>query len=393
MLRINRSEPIPMLSVGHACVDVYQGAVPAVVPFLVSERHYGYGAASGIVLAATLLSSVVQPVFGVLTDRRAMPWLVPVSMVAAGLGISASGLTGSYPLIWALVALTGLGVAGYHPESARLARRASGGGHVRMSWFALGGNVGFALAPLLVTPVLSAGGLAASPLLFAPAAVGVLLTLVAMRTVNAEDGPAAGPARRGEDDWRSFGLLTAGLACRSVVYVGLGAFVALHVRHTVHAPGAGAAALFTLYAGASAGTLIGGRLASRYGRVRITGAAALAAIPAVAGAVLVPGYAVYPFVAATSMALYVPFSLSLTLGQDYLPGRLGTASGVTLGLAVTVGGLATPVIGFLADATSLRAALVPLIAFPALTWLFTHRLPEPGRREEPRAATPERARG
>ena len=70
--------PIGLLSLGHACVDVYQGAVPALVPFLVAERAYGYVAVSGIVLAASLLSSVVQPVFGVLTDRRPMAWLMPV---------------------------------------------------------------------------------------------------------------------------------------------------------------------------------------------------------------------------------------------------------------------------------------------------------------------------
>lgn len=87
----------------------------------------------------------------------------------------------------------------------------------------------------------------------------------------------------------------------------------------------------------------------------------------------------YLFVALTSAGLYVPFSLQVTLGQDYLPSRVGTASGITLGLAVSVRGLVSPVIGSLADATSLRTALAPLILMPAVCWLLFRALPEPAR--------------
>jgi FSR family fosmidomycin resistance protein-like MFS transporter len=85
----------------------------------------------------------------------------------------------------------------------------------------------------------------------------------------------------------------------------------------------------------------------------------------------------YLFVALTSTGLYVPFSLQVTLGQDYLPTRVGTASGITLGLTVSVGGLAGPVIGAVADAKSLRTALTPLIAMPALSLLLLRTLRDP----------------
>ncbi|MFE3287604.1 MFS transporter, partial [Streptomyces sp. NPDC059233] len=103
-------------------MDVYQGAVAALVPFLVSERAYGYAAASGIVLAASLLSSVVQPLFGMLTDRRPTPWLIPLATAASGLGIALVGLDAGSPATVAAVALSGLGVAAYHPAAARLVR-------------------------------------------------------------------------------------------------------------------------------------------------------------------------------------------------------------------------------------------------------------------------------
>ncbi|CAM5725993.1 MFS transporter [Streptomyces hirsutus] len=86
------------------------------MPFFVVERAYSYAAVSGIVLAASLLSSVAQPVFGVLTDRRAMPWLLPVSTLLAGVGIALSGVSDSYAVTLAVVAVSGVGVAAYHPE-------------------------------------------------------------------------------------------------------------------------------------------------------------------------------------------------------------------------------------------------------------------------------------
>ncbi|MET8990093.1 MFS transporter [Nonomuraea wenchangensis] len=367
---------VPMLAAGHAAVDLYQGAVPALVPFLVAERGYGYVAVSGVVLAATLLSSVVQPVFGLLTDRWRMPWLIPVSMVAAGAGVAVGGVAGSYALTCLAMALSGLGVAAYHPESARLARIASAGSHVRMSWFSLGGTLGFAAAPVLVTPLLAGWGLGASPLLAFPAVAGALVTLPAVLALTGGGGGTRGEgtrAVRGRDDWRSFARLTLVIVFRSVVYVGLSTFVALYVGGGA----AGAVALFVLFAGGAAGTVLGGRLAARWGRVRTMRLAYAAAVPAVAGVVLAPGPAAYVFVAASSIALYVPFSLHVTLGQDLLLNRVGTAGGVTLGLAVSVGGLTSPLVGAVAEASSLRVALACLVVFPVLAWLLARTLREP----------------
>ncbi|TYB67893.1 MFS transporter [Nonomuraea sp. PA05] len=365
---------IPSLSAGHATVDFYQGAVPALVPFLVAGRGYGYVAVSGIVLAATLLSSIVQPLFGLLTDRWRMPWLIPVSMILAGTGVAICGVSDSYVLTWLAAALSGLGVAAYHPEAARLARIASEGSHVRMSWFSTGGTLGFASAPVLVTPLLAGWGLGASPFLVLPALLGAVLTLPAIRALSggARAARAAGPVS-GRDDWPSFARLTLVIVFRSVVYVGLSAFVALYLGGGA----AGAVALFVLFAGGAVGTVVGGRMAARLGRVRTMRLSYALAVPAVAGVVLVPGPAAYAFVAASSIALYAPFSLHVTLGQDFLPTRVGTASGVTLGLAVSVGGLASPLVGAVAEAASLRTALACLIAFPVLALLMARTIKEP----------------
>lgn len=383
---MSRNNAIILLAVGHACVDVYQGAVAALVPFFVAEREYSYAAVSGIVLAASVLSSVAQPVFGLLTDRWAMPWLLPVSTLLGGVGIALSGVSGSYALTLTFVAISGLGVAAYHPESARIARLASGGSHRAMSWFSLGGNIGFALAPLLVASV----SLSLTPLLVVPALVGSVLCLPVLRALAKTGGTrAAATGSAGHDDRVSFAKLSLAVICRSIVFIGLSTFISLYATQRMGGNAiAGTVALFVLYLGGAVGSVLGGSLADRWNRVTVSRWAYLATTVAVTGIVTVPGPALYLFVALASIGLYVPFSLQVTLGQDYLPSRVGTASGITLGLTVSVGGLASPLIGSLADATSLRTALIPLILMPVLSWLLFRTLPEPA---TPRAVSARRA--
>ncbi|MGW3101749.1 MFS transporter [Streptomyces sp. NPDC001100] len=376
---MSRNKAITLLAVGHACVDIYQGSVAALIPFFVAERAYSYAAVSGIVLAASLLSSVAQPVFGLLTDRRAMPWILPLSTVLGGLGIALSGLSGSYGLTLVFVAVSGVGVAAYHPESARVARLVSEGSHSAMGWFSVGGNLGFAAAPLMVGGVVGTGGLRLSPLLVLPALAGSVLCPPVLRALGKrESGAAHGTVPVGIDDKASFVRLSMSVVLRSMEFIGLSTFISLYAQQRMGGgTAAGTVALFVLYAGGALGSVVGGGLAGRWDRVTVARWSYLLTIPAIAGTVFVPGPAFYIFVALASLALYVPFSLHVTLGQDYLPTRVGTASGITLGLTVSIGGMVTPLIGTIADATSLRTALTPLIVLPVLSWLLFRGLPEP----------------
>jgi len=373
-----------LLAAGHGSVDLYQGIVPVLVPFLVAARHYDYLEVSGFVLAASVLSSVVQPLFGLLADRRAARgtgrWLIPASMLTTGLGVALIGVADSYPGTLLAIALSGVGVAAYHPEAARLARSVTGGGHVGMSWFSLGGNVGFALAPVIATPVLIAGGLGAAPLLGVPAVLGMLATLPMLGGRGAAGSRRAvrAGAENWTDDWPAFRTLSTIIVLRSVAYVGMSTFLGLFVQQRIpHGVAASGLALFVLYAGGAVGTVLGGRCAVRWGRLRTLRVAYLASSVALAGVAFVPGPAVLAFVAAASLALYVPFSLHITLGQDYLPTRMGTASGVTLGLAASAGGAFTPVLGVIAQVSSLQVTLGCLVVLPALAWLLARRLREP----------------
>jgi FSR family fosmidomycin resistance protein-like MFS transporter len=324
-----------------------------------------------------VFSSVVQPLFGLITDRWPMRWLIPASMLATGTGVALVGVMPSYLMTCAAVALSGIGVAAFHPEAARLARVVTGGGPVGMSWFSVGGNIGFALAPVIATPIIAFGGVSATPWLILPSLMGAALVVPMLRRGGSAPR-AAGAKRVGVDNWPAFGTLSAIIVLRSVAFTGISTFLGLFVQQRLpHGAAASGIALFVLYAGGAVGTVLGGRCARRWGRLPTLRVAYLAAGVALAGVVLVPGPAVLVFIGASSLALYAPFSLHITLGQDYLPNRIGTASGVTLGLAVSIGGAFAPALGALAQATSLHWTLASLVILPVLAGLLGRRLREP----------------
>lgn len=368
-----------LLAYSHVTVDFSQGAIAALVPFLVLDRGWSYAAAAGIVLAFSLVSSIVQPVFGVLGDKWRLRWLVPVSIFLAGAGIAAIGVFGSFWVTAVVVAVSGVGVAAFHPAGAGRAREISGGDHVMMSWFSLGGNIGFALAPLAVAASIGVFGLKASPLLMIPAVTGVLAVVMIGRVQSPADC-AVNEARTavGRDDWSSFARMSMAIICRSIVFVGMGSFIVLFMHQYRGVDGGlASASLFVFYLGGAFGTAIGGHLARRWPRTTILRWSYLLAVPVIAGMLLVPGPLAWLFVAPASIVLYVPFSLHVPLGQDYLPQHMGTASGITLGLAVSVGGVASPVIGALADRIGLEYALFPLIVLPAVAFLVQLGMKDP----------------
>jgi len=374
---------LSLLSAGHFGVDLSQGAVPAMLPFFVRERHLSYTAAAGLVLAQTISSSVLQPLFGELTDRRPASWLMPAGVAVAGAGLIAAALLPTYGLIWLAIAVSGIGVAAYHPEGARYTNYASGDQRATgMSFFSVGGNAGFAAAPVLATPTLLVLGLrggwviGALPLLVA-VALAVQLPRFAAHGAAATSSVGAAATDR-VSRWGPFARLTGVLLARSVLFYGLNTFIPLYWIGVLHqSPAGGGAALATLLVAGAGGTLLGGRLADRFRRrtvviVAVALTAPLLLLLLVAQGALVANVVLVPL----ALAMYAPSSILVVLGQEYLPARVGTASGVTLGLAVSVGGLVAPAVGFIADRTDLHTAMLLLIAVPVLATALAVSLPK-----------------
>lgn len=379
-----RRSAVGLLSLSHLVDDMYQGAVPALLPFFVLHQGYGYAAATGIVFAATVLSSVAQPLFGMAADRWRVHWPAPAGLLLAGLGVGLSGLGDSYWWTWTAIALSGLGVAAYHPVAASAVRAVAGPSAQGMSWFAVGGNIGLALGPVAVTPVVLSFGLAGTPLLAVPALVmaGVLAALG--RSATGRRGRAAGGRGGGAgpaDDWSAFARLTGVVVLRSVMMFGTTSLLGLSLidRFGFGEAQAGWALTGFLAVGAAA-TVTGGWIADRWARTRAVRIGYAIALPsAVLLAAAPAAWAALLAAAGLAAGIFLPFAVQTTLGQSYLPTRVGTASGVTLGLAVSAGGVVAPLLGWIAEARGLPWAqgAVALSAVAALALSFA--LPERGR--------------
>jgi len=359
---------VAFLTGTHVVNDLYQGAVPALLPFMMLERGYSYSAVAGITLAATGLSSVVQPAFGMLVDRKSRNWLVPTGFVTAATGIVVAAMSTTYIVTWLAIALAGIGIAAYHPPATNLARAAGGHSQKAMSVFSVGGTLGASLAPPFVTLVVGSLGLSAGYLLAVPAVVAAIWWIVAQSRpagtgTDAESAQslssqlaANGPV---SDDWRSFTRLVLVTVCWSIPYVTTLSLVSPYVLNGLNGSSSSAAIVlssFTL-AGA-AGTLLGGVLADRRGRRASIRLGYLLAVPSLALLAAAPNVAIAELgIVCLGFAMFLPFAPQVTLAQDYLPNRPGTASGVTLGLAMSVGGIASPLFGYLADHFGPRMAI------------------------------------
>ncbi len=365
-----------VLAGGHLCVDLCQGAVPALLPFLAAERGYSYAALGALVLFSTIGSSIIQPLFGLLSDRIAQPWLMPGGLVLAGVGIALAGPAPSYGLTALAVVVSGLGVAAFHPEGAKFAGLASFERKGRgMSLFSVGGNAGFALGPLLTTPLVLVFGLSGTlALVVFPLAAAVLTAREIGRLRGLEEARPPAPAGAGEDDWGAFSRLGGLIALRSGVYFGLQAFIpAYFVVELSSSEAAGNAALTIMLAAGAVGTLVGGGLVDRWGGRAVLVGTQLLLLPLL---VVLPLAGAAPATIVLGLVGFVTiasFSITIILGQAYLPNRMGLASGVTLGLAIGLGGVAATALGVIADAAGLHAVLwtIAVLPLPSIALAFS----------------------
>jgi len=370
-----------VLSAGHLFTDVNQGAVAALVPFLVAERGLSLAAAGSLVLAATLSSSIVQPLFGYFSDNRPLPVLMPLGVVLGGVGISLAGVAPSYALILACVLLSGLGVAAFHPESARFANYVSGARRARgMSFFSVGGNAGFALGPVITTPLVLYFGLPGTLFLALPAVLmGAVLLREMPRLLSFRPEPSEAKGKNGVDApnrWWPFARMVGVVTIRSFVYFGLVTFVgAYYVRELETSAALANSALSVMLFAGAVGTLLMGPLADRVGRKAVLAGSMLVLAPLIYAFTLagpLPGMALLALIGAATIGT---FGVTVVMGQEYLPGRIGVAAGITMGLSIGLGGLGAPFLGALADAYGLPTMMLAVAALPLLGLALTLTLP------------------
>jgi FSR family fosmidomycin resistance protein-like MFS transporter len=372
------------LAGGHLAVDFASGSVPALIPFMTDRFHLGYALAAMLLLAATASSSLVQPLFGLWSDRRGALWLIPAGTMLAAVGVGGAAISPVYPLVLLFVLAGGLGIAAFHPEGAKFAAYASG--HKRasgMSYFNSGGNAGyafgaFATGQLVVWLGLVGGLVAMVPVLLA--SFGLARAMPHLSGLKPETGVTA--YRRGDDRRRAMALLGVVIALRSVSWFTLLAFVPLWVISLGHSKADGNRLLFLMLLAGAVGTLLLGPVADRIG---------LRPTLVITQALITPLILVFVYIGGVPGALALmlvgvcvvgTFGVTMVLSQLYLPRHVGMASGLSIGLAMGIGGVAAVVLGAVADAVDLKTALTISALAPALGVVACLRLPAPSKRAQ-----------
>jgi FSR family fosmidomycin resistance protein-like MFS transporter len=363
---------------GHLATDLAQGAPPALLVFLVPKLDLSYTLAAAVVLVATFSSSIIQPAFGLWSDARGAMWLLPGGVALAGAGVALAAVAPSYPLLLLAVLASGIGVAAFHPEGSKFAsfvsgaRRASG-----MALFSVGGNIGFAIGPVLASALVLALGLEGGLLLAVPGALVAALLLVEARYL-AGFAPRAGGrslASSGDDRPRAFALLLAVIALRSVAQFGLFTFVPLWEVANGASDGRATVLLSLFLLAGAIGTLIGGPVADRLGRKPVVVGTYALTGPLILAYVLVGGLLGDVALLLAGACMISTFGISIVMGQEYLPSRIGLASGLSIGLAIGLGGIFAIALGGVADAIGLETAMLATAAGPALGALLALALP------------------
>ncbi len=366
-----------ILGVGHLATDFASGALPALLPFLKDRFDLSYTLIAALMLAATVSSALVQPAFGLVSDRRGALWLLPAGAAVAGACMALVTVASSFWLVFALVLLAGLGIAAFHPEGAKFASYASGRDRARgMGYFNIGGNLGYALGAFTTTPLVLHFGLGGGAAAFIPVLVvaGLLLrSLPALRRLR--PAPPAARAAAGPDRIGATAVLGGVIVLRSFTWFALLTFASLWWESQGHTREAGNRVLWLMLFAGAAGTLVIGPIADRVGlRATLIVTQALLG-PLTAIFVLVGGAIAVIAVALVGVCVVGSFAVTMVLNQQFLPRHLGMASGISVGLAMGLGGVASVVLGAFADGIDLRTALLISAAAPVFGTFLALRLP------------------
>jgi MFS transporter, FSR family, fosmidomycin resistance protein len=372
------------ISVGHLINDTLQSLLAGIYPILKTELSLNYTQIGLITLAFQLTASVLQPVIGAVTDRKPMPYSLPVGSCLTLLGMLLLATAHNFYAVLVAAMFVGLGSSIFHPESSRVARLASGGQlGMAQSLFQLGGNVGTSIGPLLAAFVVLPFGQWSISLFALLAVVSAFLLTGVSRWYARHLRPKAGvqraaaPAATGLTPWQTWGaigILMVLMFSKFVYTTSLSSFLPLYLidRFGVTVQSS-QLYLFVFLAAVAAGTFIGGPIGDRYGRKFVIWLSILGALPFTL---------VLPHVSLTwAVILTIPigfilasaFSTIVVFAQELVPGNVGMISGLFFGFAFGAGGIGAALLGFLADQSSIGFVYQVCAFLPALgllTWFL-----------------------
>ena len=381
MKRIIRKYGPPIF---HCINDFGQGSLAALIPFFIANFGLNYYQSASIIFCNTVVASVMQPILGYVADRWRVPWFIPVGFTVTLVSISAIALATSYEMILALSLIAGIGAALFHPEAALLVNCTQSNelGNA-MGRFAVGGSAGFALGPLLAGGVYVFGGQFLW-LFTAIALIGVLLYVYAF--TGSTDTDAIGESKSsakstnsGTNDWVSFGKLFFVIASRSILFSVLSIFIPILYITVINGEASASSLALTMYFAMGAVlTYMGGALSDKLGFLKTVRLGNLIFLPSVLVFIFVPNiWGFFGAMIPMAFGVFSQYGPITVLGQKYLAKNAGFASGITLGLGITLGGLVAPYVGHIADIYDVQTALMTLIPVGAIGLLMSFWLKEP----------------
>jgi MFS transporter, FSR family, fosmidomycin resistance protein len=376
-------------SCGHLLNDTMQSLLPSIYPILKSSFHLNFSQIGLLTLTFQMTASILQPFIGHYTDRKPMPYSLPIGMVFTLIGILLLSVAPTFPLLLLAASLIGMGSAVFHPETSRVARLASGGKYgLAQSFFQVGGNTGSAIGPLLAAFVVLPHGQAGVAWFSLVALLGIVLLLWVGRWYKAHlQQLGKRPARRTEGlEEASRGRVAAAISILIALvfskYFYLASFTSYYMFYLINRFHVGVRSsqihLFVFLAAVAAGTLVGGPIGDRIGRKTVIWCSILGVLPFT---MLLP-YASLFWTGVLSVVvgfmLASAFPAILVYAQELVPGRVGMISGLFFGFAFGMGGIGAAVLGRIADATSILfvykiCSYLPAIGLLAGFLPTTHR--------------------
>ena len=368
---------ILILSLSHLFTDLTGTALPAMMPFLKNTLQLSYTAVGTVIMVSNMTSSIIQPLFGYLSDKMEMKWLLPVSIILTCIGFSFLGLAPSFVILLILVVINGLGIAVYHPEGTKImhyftgSRMATG-----MSFFQVGGNLGLALGPLFITYAIALADLSGTLfyLILGVPMLSILLLFLKELTLPVKSEKSdlrekgGGSTPIGENrGWGSMSLLVFAVSMRSWAHMGLITFVPFYYIHVLKGDAITAGRLvFVFLMGGVVGTLIGAAIADKIGHKHYFCLSMILSVPLLFLFLQVGGFWVFIILFLVGLLLISSFSVTIVMGQMILRNRLGMASGLTMGFVIGMGGVGAGLLGIVADSWGVMTVLKLIVYMPAI---------------------------
>ena len=370
-----------MFAIGgcHLLNDSLQAVIPAMFPILEKDLGLTFTQLGLIAFALNIVASVLQPVVGFISDRKPMPFALPFGMASSFIGMAGLAFAPEYWVILLSVIFLGFGSAVFHPEGSRVSYMAAGSKRgLSQSIFQVGGNSGQALAPLISAFILVPLGQRGAALFLFVAALGIFI--LSKISVWYKEQLAQEKLQKGKKVLLSslpeltkrqvggaLALLLIIIFARSFYVTNMTSF---YIFHLMEAYGltiqTGQLYIFLFLAVGAAGTFFGGPLADRIGRKNVIVLSLLVPIPLAIALPYVPLFAVLILLALIGFFIMLSFSVTVVYAQELVPSKIGTMSGLTVGLAFGMGAIGGVVIGILMDSIGVYETMIVVSFLPII---------------------------